>query len=358
MELQSFINQNDNYLDKLKEQNVYIRKYTPLNLCITKTYYNKDYDYEKYPWLKYCRGAVINIKTNRIVCIPPCKATKENNNIQEIIDNYDETKTYEALLDGTMINMFYHNDEWFLSTRSSIGGRNSWDGKKSFRELFLDVHGSGWFSELNKKQCYSFLLSHKKNRNISPINFNQIFLIESYEFTDNGFYKKENEEITNIQSNFKITKEYIQHYNGELPFSIKGLTIKTENERINWINPNFKYVKGLKMNYNDKFMNYILLRQKRLLREYLLYFPEESYLFEEYRENYHSMKNKLYNRYVSRYIKKEITNHGIEYPFKPHVIKLHHYYQQSGEKINTKIVSDYFHKLDAKEVKFIQNYLN
>ena len=360
MELQSFINQNDKYLDELKKENVSIRKYTQLGLCIIKTYYNQKYDYEKKPWLKYCRGAIINLKTNRLICIPPCKATKEDNNIESIIENYDESKSYEPLLDGTMVNMFYHNDEWLISTRSNIGGKNSWDGKKSFRELFLEINGDEWFSELNKKQSYSFLLVHKKNRNVSFVNLNQIFLIETYEFTESDFHKKAIEDmigITNISCNFKIIKEYLQEYNSNLPFSIKGFTIKTDNERVNYINPNFKYEKSLKMNYNDKFMNYILLRQKRLLGEYLTYFPEDSYLFNNYKTNYFLMKKTLYDRYVSRYIKKEITNKEIEYPLKPHIINLHNHYKSSGIKINLKIVSDYFHNLDAKMVKFIQNYL-
>ena len=200
MELQSFINQNDDYLHKLKKQNVYLRKYTHLGLCIIKTYYNREYDYVKNPWLKYCRGAVINLQTNRLVCIPPCKATKESNNIQEIIENYDESNIYEPLLDGTMINMFYHNDEWLISTRSNIGGKNSWDGNRSFLELFLEINGNDWFSKLNKEQCYSFLLIHKNNRNVSFVNFNQIFLIESYKFTKEGFYKEKIDEMYTNES--------------------------------------------------------------------------------------------------------------------------------------------------------------
>ena len=35
-----------------------------------------------------------------------------------------------------MINMFYHNDELMISTRSNIGAKNSWDGKESFKNVF------------------------------------------------------------------------------------------------------------------------------------------------------------------------------------------------------------------------------
>ena len=356
MELQSFINQNDNYLDKLKEQNVYIRKYTPLNLCITKTYYNKDYDYEKYPWLKYCRGAVINIKTNRIVCIPPCKATKENNNIQEIIDNYDETKTYEALLDGTMINMFYHNDQWMIATRSNIGAKNSWDGKIPFSKMFLEILGDEWFNELYKDHCYSFSLAHKKNRIVTPIETNMIFLVECYRIGDT-IEKRPLQEIQGIYNIITLDKEKIEQYRGNLYFSIKGFTIKKKGLRINWINPNHSYVNNLKMNHNDKFLNYISLRQTRLLTEYLKFFPEDQYSFRLFRDQYNNIKQKLHDGYLSHFVKKEKELNEIEYPLRPLIFDLHNFYKQTKNIITIKVVSDYLHNLPGKKIMFINKYL-
>ena len=119
-------------------------------MCIVKGYYNKEYDYENHPWIKYCRGAVIDIKNNNVLCVPPEKALEKFllnvespsflnvpdnmtfRNIDDIINQFDENLNYEPLFDGTMINMFYHNDEWMISTRSNIGAKNSWDGKESF----------------------------------------------------------------------------------------------------------------------------------------------------------------------------------------------------------------------------------
>jgi hypothetical protein len=111
------------------------------------------------------------------------------------------------------------------------------------------------------------------------------------------------------------------------------------------------------MNHNDKFLNYISLRQKRLLKEYLKYFPEDSDLFERYREEFNNVKTILYQRYVSRYIKKEITNKEIEYSLKPLIYELHGHYLNTHEKINIKIVSDYLHNLDGKKIMFIKKYL-
>ena len=374
MELQKYISENNDYLNQFKEHKLYVRKYSNYGLCIVKGYYNKEYDYENHPWIKYCRGAVIDIKNNNVLCVPPEKALEKNllnvespsflnvpdnmtfRNIDDIINQFDENLNYEPLFDGTMINMFYHNDEWMISTRSNIGAKNmGWKGK--FLKMFLEVNGDEWFNNLNKQYCYSFVLHHINNRNVSPIQENTIFLIENHEIKDGIIKKKPLDEIENIQNMFQLTKDMLSGYKSNLIFSIKGFTIKGGDKRINWINPNFEYVKSLKMNHNDKYLNYISLKQKRLLSQYLLYFPEDRFTFDEYRDEFNKIKMLLYSRYVSRFIKKEIENKDIEYPLKPLVYELHEHYKQSGEKINMKIVSDYMHKLDGKKIMFIRNYL-
>ncbi len=355
MDLQNFINENSDYLSQFKEKKLYVRNYTQLGLSIIKCNRGQKYDYQTYPWLRYCRGAIINTTTNRVVCIPPLKSEIDDD-LQKIINEYTEENVYEPLIEGTMINMFYHNDVWMIATRSNIGAKNSWDSKQPFNKMFLEVNGSDWFEELNKDYCYSFVLHHVKNRIVSPIQENAIFLVENYQM-NNQIIKKPLKEITGIVNIFPMNKTMLNDYQGDLYFPIKGFTIKSNGKRVNWINPNYKYVEALKMNFNNKFLNYISLRQQRLLNEYLIYFPEDAHLFNEYRNDFNRIKIRLYERYVSRFIKKEIETKEVEYSLKPLLFELHKHYQSTGEKINIKVVSDYLHSLDGKRVLFIKNHL-
>ena len=89
MELQAFINTNSDYLSQFKEHKLYVRNYSKLGLSIVKGYRNNKYDYENHPWLRYCRGAIINTKTNRLVCIPPQKAEESKcEDLERIITDY------------------------------------------------------------------------------------------------------------------------------------------------------------------------------------------------------------------------------------------------------------------------------
>jgi hypothetical protein len=364
MELQSLINENpDNYLDLIKGEKVNIRRYSQLGLIILKCNRNTEYNYDENKWLRYCRGAIIDYKNKRVVCIPPLKAddvtdlysllNRANCEVETGID-----RLYQPLIDGTMINMFYHNDEWMISTRSNIGAKNSWDGKVPFHEMFKEIHGCEWFNQLNKDNCYSFILRHKKNRIVSEIENNGICLVESHNMKEN-ICLAELPEIENIVNIFAIPVEQLVAYsNSELYYGIKGFTIKYGMMRENWINPNYVYVEGLKMNHNHKFLNYIELRQKKKLTEYLNYFPEDRHIYDEYRGKYEHVKQTLYSDYVSVNIKKAKQIGDVNYALKPLMYALHRQYKETNEKITLKVVSDYMHSLPGKKILFILKYFD
>ena len=356
MELQKLIDSNADYVNIFKENNFYIRRYSLLKLLLVKAKRGVHYDYENNEWLRYCRGVIINTETNRIVCIPPIKSFKKG---ELNIEDYDNTFSFEPLVDGVMINMFYHNDEWVISTRSNIGAKNKWDGKVPFHELFKKVNGIDWFNNLNKKYCYSFTLQHKDNRVVTPVYKNDIFLNEIYNLENDLIVRVKKEDFPNIDgiNNILILKRndfnlYLENNN---PYSIKGFTIKKDSLRIKWINPNYEYVENLKVNNNNKFFSYIELRRSFKLAEYLKFFPEEQYLFDNYRTKYNMIKNELYNSYVSLKIKKEKKWSEIRYEFKPLIRELHDDYINGKGKINSQYISSYMDRIPIGKLFFIYN---
>jgi hypothetical protein len=350
MELQNFISSTENYIQRFKDLTLHVQKYTKLNVLLVK--YKKDvsYDLQENPWIRYCRGAVIDTINHKVICIPPPKSD-EIIDINEIIQKEDVSTHYEILIEGTMINMFYHQEEWRMSTRSSIGATNSWDGKMSFKDMVNEIIPFNFYDSLNKDHCYSFVLVHTRNRIVSPIHENSMFLVEQYQIKPHIESVKP-EQIEGINEKTIISKDYLSNYQGDLYFSIKGFISKQGEIRSKWINPNYKYVLGLKMKFNDKFLNYIELRQKSLLTEYLRFFPEEKHIINVYRDSFNNMKQKLYDDYVSMFIRKEITINDIEYPLKPLVYELHSIYKKTKQKITFSTVSDFVHKMPSKKVLF------
>jgi len=358
MELQNYINNNDDYLKCLRKNNISVSKNKEYNVYILKCYRNKEYDYEKNPWMKYCRGAIIDADTNKLLCVPPAKSN-EIEDLNEIINNYDTTNKYEPLIDGTMINMFYKDNKWVLCTRSSVGAKNSWDGKVPFYKLFTSIQGTEWYSELKEDHCYSFVFQHIQNRIVTPVTNNAIYLIESYDMGGDVPIISELPLINGITNIIRLTGDDLKEYLKEpIFFSIKGLTVKDNSgKRTNWINPRYTGVLGLKMNNNNKFLNYMESFEKNNLNEYLYYYPEDTELYTRYYHKMVELKDRLYQLYCNIYIFKQNTLKDSPYVLKPLLYDIHGDYLRTKEKINREKVHHYVNNLPHKKLLFTINRL-
>lgn len=356
MELQSYIDNNENYINLFKKEGLKVVKYK--NLLLVKNYFDKPLSYidENDYWKMYCRGAIIDTSNNNIICLPPVKSV-EYNEISE--DSSYLGSEIQYLIDGTMINLFYHN-EWLLSTRSEIGGKNRWTDKKSFKQMFDEcLKGKLDYDKLDKNCSYSFVMRHKDNRNVSPIKENKLYLVEIYKFNPKI---KEIKRISNSDFNlFDCGIENINNisFNDLVEFEtyeIRGYTIKIENKRYKKINPLFEKVKELKPNMNNDFLNYIELRQNGNLKEFLKYFPEYLQSFGKYRNKIHSLSNELYNNYKNCYVFKNIEKKDIPYHLKPLTDDIHKNYLKEKKPTSWSDIKNYIHNIPPKKLMFSLNY--
>ena len=247
MELQNFIDTSPDYVNILKSTNFIVKRFSKYGLYLLKYPYEKEINIDSYE--RYCRGALIDMNTNKVVFIPPSKASQCT-----LLEN--EVDSIQELYDGTMINMTYRNNEWILSTRSDIGLNNKWDSK-SFKQMFEEC-GPIDYNVLNKEYTYSFVMQHVHNRNISIINENKLILVEvrhNLNIIDMSVVK--NNLVANSLGFIiaeSLTSEKIEEYMNILnnntinSFNWKGLTYKKDNNRFNIINPMFENVKELLIN--------------------------------------------------------------------------------------------------------------
>ena len=264
MELQNFINNNANYIQSFKDNNFKVKKHK--NLIIVKNNYNDKLQYtddENY-WKMYCRGAVIDTDRNKIICLPPVKSIICD--IDEVTFNNPEV---QYLIDGTMINLFFHDNNWTISTRSEIGGYNKWNTNKSFKKMFDECINFD-ITKLNKHCSYSFVMRHKENRNVSPVSINELYLVEVYSYT----YKKiKRLPVNDFPDILKIENiDDLSKINEIDDYYFKGYTIKQGNKRYKLVNEKFESIKNLNINMNTDILSYFELRKNGNLKEYLKYF--------------------------------------------------------------------------------------
>ena len=170
-----FINSYEKMQNTLEEYKITIKSTDEYDLIKYNSNEILEYNPEQkkyfYEFLRFFRGMIYNKKTKKIVCYGldgklNINDFKENNNYNDI--------TIEESIDGTLINLFYDNNQWNVSTKGSINAKKSyWYSNQSFYNLFIEAWNKYYsnldetntnFDELNKEYCYSFVLMHPNNQ--------------------------------------------------------------------------------------------------------------------------------------------------------------------------------------------------
>ena len=280
----------------------------------------------------------------------PMKSVKCDHNI--LLDKESEIS---RIYDGTMINAFYHNDEWTLSTRSFIGAKNYWNknSKKSFKDMFNECFDQ--YDELNNNHSYTFVLQHKDNSNITPVNENKVILVEEYDSELNKL------DLNNNNYSFECVKTYKNYHElkmveKDIHKYDKGYNIINNNCRNVYITEDYQYIFDLKPNQNNKMFIFLTLYKQRKLNEYLKIYKDDKEIFEMYKNKYEIMRNELYSNYCKHFIEKSVERKDVPYQLKPLIYELHDIYKSTGQKINYKLINDYLQNMNVKRITFVLNY--
>ena len=347
MEITQLLNENASDLPTfLKSNGVKYRRYSQEKCYVLKMKNDEDYT-EK--WHRHCRGAVYNYETGRLNVLPPSKSREVSYECFSSLIT-DNGTTFTELYDGTMINVFYNNDKWNLSSRSTLGCSNRWILTKTYKELFDETFTLD-YERLNKDYSYSFVLRNKKNRNISPIGTDEIVLVKIYDPLNN--------EDVSIDEACSVPTPRVLSSPSEMNMmdsSVKGYTVIIDNERFKCLTPLFKRMRDIKLNLNNKSLLYLELQKKGDLKEYLSYFPEDTGCFSETRSFVQNLTNELYDTYYSTYVKKENLFKDIKYEYKPLIKDIHGIYLRTRKKIRVNHIRDYLLATPSKRLIFVKNF--
>lgn len=134
------------------------------------------------PLVRLCRGIIVEKDTWDIIHYPFYRFY----NFEEVIEERQKFNWNKAVatqkIDGSLWGVFNYNDEWYISSRSQIGGFN----KTNFCEVtFGDIFDKAihpfsrdeFFATLNKNLDYTFELVSPYNQIVTPYSECDIYLI-------------------------------------------------------------------------------------------------------------------------------------------------------------------------------------
>lgn len=292
----------------------------------------------------------------------------------------NENMVAEEFVEGTMLNVFFNAGVWEVATKQTIGAnvRFYTNNVDTFYSMFLDAMQTTGLTldMLDKKNSYSFILQHPKNRIVVPFQNAMLYLVAVYQIT---FVEKTNMyDIVNVGIPASLTlcvktpaiydgwetyEDLIQQYASiNTPYECLGVMMRDPltGERAKIRNPVYERVRRLRGNQPKLMYHYLSLRKEGKVGEFLSYFPEHKSAFSMYRNQMHVFTQNIFQYYIQCYMKK--ANPLSEFPpqYRPHMFNLHRTYidilKEQNQHITKVFVIAYVNSLHPSQQMYWLNY--
>jgi hypothetical protein len=279
-----------------------------------------------------------------------------------------------------MLNVFFNAGVWEVATKQTIGAnvRFYTNNVDTFYSMFLDAmqHTGLTLDMLDKKNSYSFVLQHPKNRIVVPFQNPALYLVAVYRITfveETNMYDIVNVDVSpELALCVKTPAKYhgwdtyddlIQHYASiNTPYECLGVMMcdRVTGERSKIRNPVYERVRRLRGNQPKLMYHYLCLRKQGEVGEFLTYFPEHKSAFASYRAQMHAFTQNIFQYYIQCYMKK--TKPLIEFPpqYRPHMFNLHRTYidvlKEQHQHITKVFVIAYMNSLHPSQQMYWLNH--
>ena len=285
--------------------------------------------------IRFCYSFILQHPKNRIVSLV-------NNPLIYLIAVYEITNNSR----GTCIEELDIHKSLGLIHNNDNNNNNNNNNSINMNKYF----GSYLVADYNFKDTYINELLDAVNRGIkvAPLINKTLYKLKNYRLLDRKYSDK------HINNNF---------------YSDMGVVLKCGNDRTKIRNMTYEYVKMLKGNENTILARYLRLKSSYQIKEYLKYYPEHKYTFDEF---FISLKNissnifKIYHKYfLVKLLNKQTPNKtnpvdlqsNGEYPdeYNIHLITIRKQYMKDRKNITMKKVIEYVNNLHKSSIMHIFN---
>lgn len=272
---------------------------------------------------------------------------------------------YENAIEGTLLRLFYYNNNWCLSTKKCIDANKAkWLSSKSFSILFEEClilyNYSHLLKELNPSYCYSFILIHPENNIVVKYVEPYIYHISTRDINtlkeidiNIGFNKLERWFIHDPNMD-----DIIHKLNERTICNTEGFMFIDENYNRHKIRTSiFIEARNLWGNTNNRCLRYLELRKDiNKLNKYFNYFPIDKSNFLYYEKCIENLAYVILNIYSQKHIKKNTIK--IPYFFSKTIYKLHGIFIKNKKFIDYNAVMLCLYDLEPKNVMYMIYHYN
>jgi hypothetical protein len=252
------------------------------------------------------RSVVWNVETNLPACIGPARghALDDTVNLEGAI--------VEDFIDGVMINMFHDGSQWQLASRTQLGAKGTFYGKRPFADLFWETFKSAGLDVeiLDTSVAYSWVLQHPEERIVVAPTYGiaKIYLVEAgTSVLPESLKKLQPKRYTDLTTVADIKERVIQ-WGKRYGSRWQGLVVKDADGKRYKIRSE-EYNAARLLRGNQAKLPFLWLErwsEGRRFGEYLRQYPEEKVDAEATVEAFKACTQELFDLYQKVYRRKEL----------------------------------------------------
>jgi hypothetical protein len=265
----------------------------------------------------FCKSCIIDKNNLKTIASQYNKILSNESTLSALSKNKWENVVVSKSYEGTMILVFYHNNNWYITTRRCIDAKNSvWVAKTSYYDLFHDVIKDKFeLDDLDKNYCYHFVLIHPNNKNIVSYNVNykdiiHILTTEKYTLKEIDYVindkvrKNQYEKFDSLKDLMSSLKQINDNDKMLQKVTFEGYILKIYTNDNNFIvgkiqTELYEYLSNMKPNNSNNAQIYLELYQKDKLSEYLPFIADNNHriISKRIHETMKTMTTEIFNIY-------------------------------------------------------------
>lgn len=252
-----------------------------------------DPEYSKFRSVVFDKDSLVSVSPSKSI---PYEVFKQKYPLSEC--------RVEEFVEGTMINAWYRNDKWNISTRTILNATCYFESTKSFAEMFYECMNNNPI-ELNSEYCYSLVMQHPENVIITPFKKMKLIVVGRYKIVDGVAVEYPDTPTLSVQS-YEEAEALAQTVAG------KGLMLKCNGERAKIKRTTYYELEQIKG--NSPFQHkYLFIRNTPDAVLFLDTFPWYSSQAVTIENQIYKLSKMLYEAYVMYYIRKQPMPVGFQY---------------------------------------------
>jgi hypothetical protein len=256
-------------------------------------------------------------------------------------------------VDGTMINVFYHDGVWRIATKSVVDADcRYYSDAPTFAEMFYEALGEIKLDSLEKSLTYSFVLQHPKNRIVTRIQTPNLYLIRCYKIIGHVVYEIDDPTPFQRPQTFAFADyEALENALSEKSYEFQGFMLKSGTMRAKLRNPRYNEVRELRGNTPSLRFHILTLRQEGKCHQFSRFYPEFNKDVVHCDREVTRIVNLFYASYLDCFVKKERRMAELNKHVGYHVYQLHGLYLKTRPvPIHKARVREYVESLAASQL--------